>query len=446
MEQIKAGQLGLDCRYLNQAPQCTGWMDLTKEGGSGSFEIFWSGLWKLTTAATIPYYTGPYGKSPRGFGFVAIGANVDDFHRAATEAREQANIMAADRDRELQSKLSGVLSLISSQVETMAQQLTVSTVLMSALVVVIAVWIASFLTRRITTVVHGIRRFRDGELAYRLDVNGDDEMAQLNKSFNHMADSVEESFGRLNLAKIRAEEASRMKSEFLANMSHELRTPLNGILGFSELIRDEATDDETRENAEIIEKSSKHLLELVNSILDIAKIEAGGMTLSIQQVPLSALINEVASVHMTVASGKGLAFTVDVANDVPENIATDALRLRQVLHNLLNNALKFTTKGSVTLSVAKTDTEVVFKVQDTGPGIPLELQKAVFEKFRQGEAFLTRSHGGTGLGLTLASHLLDIMGGHIGLSSVVGEGSTFYFTIPLIPPAPQAAESAQQAI
>jgi two-component system, NarL family, sensor histidine kinase BarA len=443
-ELVKAGLLGLDCRYLNHAPQCTGWMELTKEGGSGSFEIFWSGLWKLTTAATIPYYTGPYGKSHRGFGFVTIGANVDDFHRAATEAREQANKVAADRDHELQNQLNGVLSLISQQVETMARQLTVSTTVMSILVVVIAVWMASFLTRRITAVVDGIRRFRDGDMTYRLPVHGEDEMARLSGSFNHMADNVEESFGRLHDAKSRAEEASRMKSEFLANMSHELRTPLNGIIGFSELIRDEAADDETRENAEIIEKSSRHLLELVNSILDIAKIEAGAMTLNMQSVALPKLINEVASVHMPMAAGKGIAFTVEMADDLPGTLQADALRVRQVLHNLLNNAVKFTAKGSVRLAVSKEEGWVVFRVQDTGPGIPENLQAAVFEKFRQGDAFLTRSHGGTGLGLTLASHLLDIMGGSIGLTSVVGEGTTFHFTLPIEPQAAAAVVPAPQ--
>ncbi|HLO74838.1 MAG TPA: histidine kinase dimerization/phospho-acceptor domain-containing protein, partial [Magnetospirillum sp.] len=265
--QVKAGTLGMDCRYLNHAPQCIGWMDLTQDGGSGSFEIFWSGLWKLTTAAAIPYYTGPYGKSPRGFGFVTIGANVDDFHRAATEARQYADQVVMQRDMELQGHLDGVMSMIVSQLESMARQLTISTVLMIVLVILIAVWMASFLTRRITSVVTGIRRFEDGDLDHRLPVQSGDEMARLAASFNDMADRVRDSFGRLTDARVKAEEASRMKSEFLASMSHELRTPLNGIIGFAELLRDEAETEESRENAEIIERSSRHLLELVNSIL-----------------------------------------------------------------------------------------------------------------------------------------------------------------------------------
>jgi signal transduction histidine kinase len=429
-ELVKAGLVGLDCRYLNHAPQCKGWMDLTQHGGSGSFEIFWTGLWKLTTAAAIPYYTGHYGASPRGFGFVTIGANVDDFHRAATEANQAAQAIVAQRDMDLQTHLDGVMALISSQVEAMARQLSVSTVIMTVLVIGVAVWMASFLTRRITSVVNGIRRFRDGDLAHRLPVRGNDEMANLSESFNHMADSVQESIERLQDAKHKAEEASRMKSEFLASMSHELRTPLNGIIGFAELLRDEAENEESRENADIIEKSSRHLLELVNSILDIAKIEAGAMMLHIEPVEVQRLVGEVAAVHQPVAAAKGIGFVVEVAADAPRTIPADATRLRQVLHNLLHNAIKFTAAGEVRLSVAAHGDRLVFSVRDTGPGIAEELQASVFEKFRQGDAFLTRAHGGTGLGLTLARHLVELMGGQIGLASVPGTGSTFYFNLP----------------
>ncbi|OAN44673.1 two-component sensor histidine kinase [Paramagnetospirillum marisnigri] len=428
---VKAGKLGLDCRYLNHAPQCTGWMDLTSQGGSGSFEIFWSGLWKLTTAATIPYYTGPYAKSPRGFGFVTIGANVDDFHAAATKAKQDTDQLVAQRDMELQANLDSVMALISTQVTDMARQLSVSTVLMTVIVVGIAVWMASFLTRRITAMVDGIKRFRDGELGHRLPVHGHDEMAVLADSLNHMADSVQDSIATLQDAKNRAEEASRMKSEFLANMSHELRTPLNGIIGFSELIRDEAADDETRENADIIERSSRHLLELVNSILDIAKIEAGAMTLNIQPVDLSTLVNEVAAVHQPVTAGKGVAFVADIAADVPAVVPTDPLRLRQILHNLLNNAVKFTEKGEIRLGAELDGDFIRFSVTDTGPGIPENMLGAIFEKFRQVDSFLTRSHSGTGLGLTLATHLVELLGGRIGVESVVGQGTTFHFTLPV---------------
>ncbi len=431
VELVKAGLLGLDCRYLNHAPQCTGWMDLTSHGGSGSFEIFWSGLWKLTTAATIPYFTGPYGRSPRGFGFVTIGANVDDFHSAATTAKDYTDQILTQRDLELQANLDSVLSLISTQVESMARQLTISTLAMSIVVVGIAIWMASFLTRRITAMVNGIRRFGDDDLDYRLPVQGDDEMATLAGSFNLLAERVRESIVTLRDAKQKAEEASRMKSEFLANMSHELRTPLNGIIGFSELIRDDADNDETRENADIIEKSSRHLLELVNSILDVAKIEAGAMTLNVEPVDLNALISEVTAVHQPMASGKGIGFFAELSDDLPAVLAVDPLRLRQILHNLLSNAVKFTETGEVRMKVSRDGADILFQVQDSGSGIPEDMQAAIFEKFRQLESFLTRSHSGSGLGLALARHLVELMGGSIGVTSRPGEGSTFHFRLPL---------------
>lgn len=430
-ELVKAGTIGLDCRYLNHAPQCAGWMDLTRHGGSGSFEIYWTGLWKLTTAAAIPYFTGPYGQSPRGFGFVTIGANVDDFHRAATDSKQRVDALVAQRDTELQAHLTDAVALIRTQTEAMARQLSGSTAVMTLLVIGVAVWMASVLTRRITSMVEGIRRFRDGDLGHRLPVQGSDEMASLVDSFNRMADGVQDSIARLQDAKTRAEEASRMKSEFLASMSHELRTPLNGIIGFAELLRDEAESEESRENADVIEKSSRHLLELVNSILDIAKIEAGAMTVRIEPVNLRAIVAEVAAAHQPVAAGKGVAFAVTVDDSAPDRLPADATRLRQVLHNLLNNAVKFTARGEVRLSVTRTGGDALFTVSDTGPGIPEALHGAIFEKFRQGDAFLTRSHGGTGLGLTLASHLVTLMGGGIGVDSVVGQGASFHFTLPI---------------
>ena len=428
--QVKAGQLGLDCRYLNFSPQCDGWNAVTEHGGSGSFVIFFSGLWKLTTAAAIPYYTGQYGQSPQGFGFVTIGANVDEFHKAATDTAVRINTLLAEKDASFKAQRGGLLEQISESLATTAWGLWGSTLLMVVVVIAIAIWMADLLTGRITAMISGIRAFQQGDLDRRLDAGSKDEMGELAASFNGMADSVAESFRRLEEAKDKAEEASRQKSAFLATMSHELRTPLNGILGFSELIRHEVTEPDLQEYAQIIHQSGEHLLSLVNDILDLAKIEAGEIKFRNLPVPLATLLEECADGHRTDATAKGLHFTVELADDLPDSFVIDPTRLRQISNNLLSNAIKFTASGSVTLSARRSGTGIEIAVRDTGPGIPAEHREIIFEKFKQLENFLTREHGGTGLGLALVKQLAENMGGRVTLESEVGRGSTFSIFLP----------------
>lgn len=427
---VKAGTVALDCRYLNFSPQCDGWNALTEHGGSGSFVIFFSGLWKLTTAAAIPYYTGQYGKSPQGFGFVTIGANVDEFHKSATETAQKINALVSEKDASFKAQRSDILSDIDHSLTATAFGLWGSTLLMVLLVIAIAVWMANLLTRQITNMIAGIRSFQSGNLQHRLQASSNDEMGELARSFNGMADSVEESFKRLEEAKEKAEEASRLKSAFLANMSHELRTPLNGILGFAELIKSEASEPEQQEYAEVIVKSGSHLLNLVNEILDLSKIEAGEMTFNYSEISPSALAMETTGTHQASASAKGINLALNLADGLPATMQTDQTRLRQILNNLLSNAVKFTDQGEITMSVSVAGQDISFAVRDTGPGIPAEAHAQVFEKFKQLENFITRQHEGTGLGLALVKQLVEHMHGRITLESEVGVGSTFTAYLP----------------
>lgn len=429
-ELVKAGTLGLDCRYLNFSPQCDGWNAVTEHGGSGSFVIFFSGLWKLTTAAAIPYYTGQYGKTPQGFGFVTIGANVDEFHKAATETAAKINTLVNEKDASFKTQRSEMLDDIQKSLTATAIGLWGSTLLMIVLVIGVAVWMANLLTGRITRMISGIHAFQQGDLKHRLDARSADEMGELASSFNNMADSVEESFKRLEEAREKAEEASRLKSAFLATVSHELRTPLNGILGFAELLKLELTDPTQQEYASIIHSSGEHLQQLVTEILDLAKIESGEMTFHLAPLALASFIDESVAVHRSSAAEKGLALHLEFADDLPEQLITDSTRLRQLLNNLLSNAVKFTEHGSISLRVAPVGNEISFAVSDTGPGIPPEHHSTVFEKFKQLENFLTREHGGTGLGLALVRQLVERMGGRITLESSVGIGSTFTIYLP----------------
>jgi signal transduction histidine kinase len=429
-ELTRAGNLGLDCRYLNFAPQCQGWHDLTQQGGSGSFLILWSGVWKRTTAAVIPYFTGQYGNSPRGFGYVTIGANVEDFHAPAVATADLMNEKVTEFSDRLRNKQLSLQSMIEHSVSQTAASLTGSTLLMLILVVIVAVWLASLLTRHVTDLVQGLARIEGGDLSFRFQRGANDELGHLNNSLNHMADSVQTSFEQSEAARRQAEENSQMKSDFVANVSHELRTPLNGILGFSEIILEDAKDVETREFAQTIHQSGKHLLSVVNDMLDVAKIEAGHMTLEPVVTDIRALLNEVALLHTSSAEQKGLLLHALLENDLPTRMCTDPTRLRQVINNLLSNAVKFTAKGEVTLSARWIDQKLVVGVRDTGAGIAPHVQEVVFERFRQATSFVTREHGGTGLGLALVREFIKLMGGELHLTSQLGLGSYFEFSVP----------------
>ena len=197
-----AGMLGLDGRYLNFAPQCAGWHNLTQYGGSGSFLIFWSGLWKLTTAASVPYYTGRYGQHPRGFGYVTIGANVDEFHRSALETAETIQRIGDEFSGKLDNEKRENQALIDNTLQKAFKDLSFYTGIMIVIVIAIAVFIAATLTRRITGIVQGIRRFQDGDRSYRLETASRDEMGQLSSAYNEMADTLEHYIDDLEASKI----------------------------------------------------------------------------------------------------------------------------------------------------------------------------------------------------------------------------------------------------
>lgn len=435
-----SGSVMLDCRYLNFSPQCRGWHDLTEHGGSGSFTIFFSGLNKLTTVATIPYYTGDYGKSPRGFGYVTIGANVDEFHHAATESGRRISAMIQRSGQQTRAELDALIADIRQNLRNTTTGIVVSTVLMTIAVMLIAIWMANLLTGRITTMIGGIHRFQHGELDHRLKVSGKDEMAQLNLSFNQMADTVQASIERLEIARHSAEQANRMKSEFLANMSHELRTPLNGIIGLAELLSLEVVDDDMRDHAETIRNSGQHLMVVLNDVLDLAKIEANRITLNVQPIDLKALITAIAALHRFNSSAKGVEL-ITALPDEPCEIESDPVRLRQVLDNLLSNAVKFTHEGRITIRLQEQHDRFVISVQDSGIGIAPEELTRIFEPFYQAENFLTRHHRGTGLGLPLARRMVELMGGKLDVDAIQGTGSTFTVTLPHTPPDAQHSES-----
>jgi len=225
-----------------------------------------------------------------------------------------------------------------------------------------------------------------------------------------------------------AERANQAKSAFLANMSHELRTPLNGILGFAQILSQRQPDEREAHGLEVIQRSGEHLLSLINGILDLSRVEAGRLELQVEDVDLEALLRGVVEPMRLQAGQKGLSLAFQRSDRLPPAVRTDPLRLRQILVNLLGNAIKFTREGQVTLRVVPEGETVHFQVRDTGVGIAEADQARIFEPFQQGAG---SGAGGTGLGLSITRELVALMGGRLCLSSRPGQGSEFQVSLPL---------------
>ncbi len=309
---------------------------------------------------------------------------------------------------------------------------------------------------------------KEKDYRQRMKKHGNDEMGQLIDSFNAMLEQIQlrdeklsenrndleqqvkartqelvqtnaslwQAVNDLEEAKSKAEAANKAKSEFLATVSHEIRTPLNGVLGTTEILLSSGLTEKQLRFAQIVHGSAKTLLAIINTILDFSKIEAGKVELETVDFNPREIVEEVQDLFLEVADKKGLKYESVISPNVPQQVRGDSGRLRQVLTNLVGNAMKFTEKGkvSVRLQVQETSGATVllrFEVKDTGIGIDPSARERIFESFAQADQSTTRRYGGTGLGLTIAKQLSQIMGGGIGLDSQIGQGSTFWFTVRL---------------
>ncbi len=282
-----------------------------------------------------------------------------------------------------------------------------------------------------------------GDFQRRVAEAGDDEFAKLSRSFNallqqlHVNDSdLRRTLAQLVEAKNTAEAANTAKSQFLANMSHEIRTPLNGVITMAEIMAAGDLSAPQRQKLDVVRNSSAALLLILNDLLDLSKIEAGHVELLIEDQDLSGLLREMHDSYGPMLRQKGLDPILSVTEDLSGHWRIDAYRLRQVISNLMSNALKFTAQGSITLGgqvnwPSPDEAIVTLTVSDTGIGIPRDKIDRLFEKFVQVDGSTTRQYGGTGLGLAICRELVSMMGGKIWIESVEGAGSTFYVQLPL---------------
>ncbi|MGB6168540.1 MAG: ATP-binding protein, partial [Geitlerinemataceae cyanobacterium] len=328
------------------------------------------------------------------------------------------------------------------------------------LATLVGILTARWVVRPILNLNSSAKNIAQGEWDKQVEIDRSDEVGELANSFNTMAERLQESFAtleqrvaertaalgdsnqQLEVAKEKAEVANQAKSTFIANMSHELRSPLNAILGFAQLMaRSQSLTPEHRDSVGIITRSGEHLLTLINNILDLSKIEAGRTSLNLTNFDLHRLLEDINQMFQLKAEEKGLQLLVEYADDVPRYVRTDAVKVRQVLINLINNALKFTQQGGVRVLAAvdsqkrlssSSSRSLKFEIEDTGAGIAPEDMDSLFEAFVQTETG-KQAQEGTGLGLPISRQFVELMGGEMRVTSEVGEGATFAFDISVVP-------------
>jgi len=343
------------------------------------------------------------------------------------------------------TEVASTAAYLKAHQDAARQETLVTFVLTSGLLLLFAgLWyFGRSVSHRITVLSDAANAVARGDQIEPIRTKGRDELTELGNAFNTMQKKVLEREDELRGAHERleqraqaAEEATHAKSQFLANMSHEIRTPMNGVLGMLEILRETRMNSEQEDYVATAHESATALLDLLNDILDLSKIEAGKVRLEELEFDLEQVVDDAVALLADRVYAKGLRLSVTIDATLPHHLFGDPNRIRQVLNNLLSNAIKFTTQGHVTIAISPTSAPdsaplLHIEVNDTGIGIAPAKQARIFDAFTQADGSTTRRFGGTGLGLTISSQLVHAMGGQIGVDSAPGLGSNFWFTIPL---------------
>ncbi len=346
--------------------------------------------------------------------------------------------------------------------------ITLAILLLTTLLIIRA---SILITKPIKSLTRTVRNISAGDLDTPIELSSTGELGILESCINHMKNELKDSRtdleiqlnvytdelqqtleeleirnAELDITRSKAIYANNAKSEFLANMSHEIRTPLSGIIGFTELLKGTQLSAQQKDYSNTIYKSSKHLLEIINDVLDLSKIESGKAEINTSEFNLVDIIEDIINLLSTSALEKNVELIYRIENNVPPIIHSDPFRIHQILTNLIGNAIKFTDKGYVYLQVTQgelkdTETSIKFTVSDTGIGMNSEDKKKLFKAFTQADTSITRRFGGTGLGLVISRKLTMLMKGEIDFDSTEGEGSTFWFSVPVIPVAVESRPS-----
>ena len=402
----KEGEIGLDCRYLNFAPQCEGWMQVTENGGYGSFVIFFSKVWKLSTAASIPYYTGQYKNSKRGFGFVTIGANIEEFHSAANKTKENLKDILEKQTILMEEKIVKNSTSIQAYVKSLINELTVFSFIMIILVIFIAVWMSNYISNKINNLIFGTKEFAKNNLDYRIKVTSKDEIGKLEDSFNNMAISIQKERDELKQKDRLMFQQSKMAAmgEMIENIAHQWRQPLSMISSMTTglIVQKELNlinDKDLKDDLHSIKSNTEYLSKTIDDFRSFFKAN---------KKEIEYNINKTLERTLLILRPKLREETIEVKLDT-QDITLMGLEneLIQVIMNILNNAKdalhdkKY--KKLIFIKVSNINNHAVLEIKDNAGGIPLDIIDKIFEPY-----FTTKHQfEGTGIGLFMSEEIIS---------------------------------------